>query len=420
MTSSDQTSLRNRLPSFDRRTFGKAALALATCARSARALAAPASPEITPFTYRASAHALLDLKRRLWAARWPEPETVEDSSQGVPIARLAALAKRWATRYDWRACEARLNALPQYRTEIDDLTVHFLHVRSPHEDALPLLLTHGWPSSVLDFLRTIPQLTDPTEHGGVAADAFHVIVPSLPGFAFSEKPSAPGWNIERIARAWSVLMQRLGYERWVAQGGDWGAFVTTRLAQQRAPGLAAIHLNFLPVVPDPLPAEPTAEEQRALASLQSFRDYGMGYFDVQATRPQNVGYALSDSPVGQLAWLAEHYLRPPGVEGGVSEDDLLDQTTLYWLTNSAASSARIYWEQHDPAERAAFNLGRVELPVGCSLFPNELMKPPRSWAEQLYPNLFYWNEVERGGHFAAFEEPALFARELRSCFLLVR
>jgi pimeloyl-ACP methyl ester carboxylesterase len=394
------------------------AIAATSLGRVANVLAAPA---IAPFTYHAPESALDDLRQRLAQARWPEREPVGDWSQGVPLAKLRALVDYWRTDYDWRRCEATLNGFDQYRTAIDGLDIHFLHVRSPHADALPILITHGWPGSVIEFFKIIGPLTDPAAHGGNAADAFHVVAPSLPGFGFSGKPAERGWNAERIARAWAELMRRLGYDRYIAQGGDWGSVVTTEMARQRAAGLAAIHLNMPFVIPDPVPTEGlSAEEQRAVDAYQRFLSDGFGYFHLQATRPQTIGYALTDSPVGQAAWIYEKFHawtdNDGAPEDALTRDEILDNITLYWLTGTAASSARMYLEN-------AAVIGAppvIELPVGCSIFPREIVPAPRSWAERFYPNLIYWNELDRGGHFAAFEQPALFTQELRNCFRRLR
>jgi pimeloyl-ACP methyl ester carboxylesterase len=378
--------------------------------------------EITPFTHHAPQSALDDLKQRLAQTRWPERETVSDWSQGVPLEKLRGLVEYWRTDYDWRRCEEALNRFPQYRTEIDGLGIHFIHVRSKHPNALPIILTHGWPSTVLLFRDVIGPLTDPTAHGGRAEDAFDVVVPSLPGFGFSDKPAERGWNAERTARAWAVLMARLGYRRYVAQGGDWGAYVTTAMAQQRPPGLAAIHLNFPQVIPDRIPAKLSPEQKRAMDILNQFLTDGSGYFRIQATRPQNIGYALIDSPAAQAAWIYEIFNSGTGNQGNpedvLTRDQMLDEITLYWLTGTAASSARFYLEQAAVLGKRN-NPGRVDLPVGCSVFPHDL-PAPRSWAKQVYPKLFYWNELNRGGHFAALEEPELFTEELRNCFRKIR
>jgi epoxide hydrolase len=400
---------------------GIATVAAAGTASGLGASSAIAGPGVVPFSYHASQSALDDLRRRLAQARWPERETVPDWSQGVPLEQLQTLVEYWRTDYDWRPFEARLNGFAQYRTAIDGLDIHFLHVRSPHADALPIVITHGWPGSIIEFLAIIEPLTDPTGHGGEAQDAFHVIAPSLPGFGFSGKPAEPGWDSARIARAWGELMQWLGYSRYVAQGGDWGAEITTRMAQQQAPGLAAIHLNFPLAFPDPLPTTGlSAEEQRAVDALARFQTDGSGYFLQQSTRPQTVGYALVDSPVGQAAWIYEKFHAWTDNDGdpedALTRDEMLDNITLYWLTATAASSARIYFEN----AQVGLNTGAVDMPVGCSLFPREIFPMPRSWAERFYADLFYWNELDRGGHFAAFEQPALFTQELRDCFRTLR
>jgi pimeloyl-ACP methyl ester carboxylesterase len=380
-----------------------------------------ANPAITPFTYHAPESALDDLRQRLARARWPEREPVGDWSQGVPLAKLRALVDYWRTDYDWRRCEAMLNGFDQYRTAIDGLDIHFLHVRSPQADALPILITHGWPGSVIEFFKVIGPLTDPATHGGNAEDAFHVVAPSLPGFGFSDRPAERGWNADRIARAWAELMNRLGYARYVAQGGDWGSLVTTEMALQRPAGLAAIHLNMPFVVPDPVPTEGlSAEEQRAVEKYQRFLSDGFGYFLLQATRPQTIGYALTDSAVGQAAWIYEKFHAWTDNDGdpedALTRDEMLDVITLYWLTKTAASSARMYLENAEVTGDPPV----IEMRVGCSIFPREIVPAPRSWAERVYPNLIHWNELDRGGHFAAFEQPALFTRELRDCFRALR
>jgi epoxide hydrolase len=402
------------------RGVAAAAIAATSLARAGNAFAND-GPAITPFTYRAPQRALDDLRRRLANARWPERETVSDWSQGVPIAKLRALVEYWRTRYDWRRCEARLNGFAQYRTKIDGLNIHFLHIRSRHANALPILITHGWPGSVIEFFKIIDPLTNPTAHGGQAQDAFHVVAPSLPGFAFSDKPAARGWNAARIATAWSELMRRLGYRRYVAQGGDWGAIVTTALGQQRPAGLAGIHLNMPLVVPEPMPTQGLSPaEQRAVDALKRFQTDGFGYFLQQSTRPQTIGYALADSPVGQAAWIYEKFHawtdNKGDPESALTRDEMLDNITLYWLTDTAASSARMYFENAAVGDLG----GPVDIPVGCSIFPKEISPAPRSWAERVFPRLIYWNELDRGGHFAAFEQPALFTKELRDCFRSLR
>jgi pimeloyl-ACP methyl ester carboxylesterase len=414
--------MRERLPgissrlNLSRRSFGGGLVVATLAAPSLIRSAFADTPEIIPFRYHAPAEALDDLKQRLRKVRLPDGEITSDWSQGVPAHKLQALIERWANAYEWRTIERKLNTFDQFRTGIDGLNFHFLHVRSPHANALPLIVTHGWPSTVLEFHQIIGPLTDPTKHGGRAEDAFHFVAASLPGFAFSDKPAERGWNMDRTARAWGVLMSRLGYTRYVAQGGDWGAFVTTRLAQQKPPGLAAVHLTMPQVVPDPLPASLTKEEQRAVEQLKSFKEKSYGFYVEQANRPQTIAYSLADSPAGQAAWLYDIYgnVTPDGkASETVPIDDMLNEITLYWLTNSAGSSARFYFEQNALGMKP--NLGVVDLPVGCSIFPRDF-NAPRVWAEKLFPHLFYWNEPDRGGHFAPLEEPVLFVQELRNCF----
>ena len=386
------------------------------------AVIADSGDAITRFEFRASDAMLMDLKRRLEQTRWPERETEAGWGQGPPLAVLRHLVEYWRGGYDWRRCEAELARWPQFRTPLDGLDIHFIHVRSRHPGALPIILTHGWPSTILLFRHVIAPLTDPTSHGGTAADAFDVVIPSLPGFAFSDKPTGRGWNTERIAQAWGVLMQRLGYRRYVAQGGDWGAFVTTAMAQQHVPGLAAIHLNFAQTIPNVIPANLLPDQRRAVDARKAFREKGSAYGQLQATRPQLVGYALADSPVGQLAWIYDIFNGGTGNTGRpedvLSRDDMLDEITLFWLTNTAASSARLYLEQAQLIGKRN-NPGRIDLPVGVSVFPHDLL-PARSWAPQVYPRLFYWHEVDRGGHFASLEVPELFTGELRRCFRSIR
>ena len=379
----------------------------------------PATDAITPFLLRTPQADIDDLKRRLAATRLPERETA--AGQGVPLDQMQALLAYWRDGYDWRRFERKLNGLPQFRTRIDGVGIHFIHVRSPHKNALPLLLTHGWPGSMVEFLDVVGPLTDPVAYGGKPEDAFDVVIPSMPGFGLSDKPAEAGWNVVRIAKAWTVLMQRLGYQRWVAQGGDWGAGVTTALGHLRPAGLAGIHLNWQFVFPEKVPTEGlSADEQRAVAGADSFLGDGGGYFKLQTTRPQTIGYALADSPAGQAAWIYEKLLawsdNDGRAESAISRDAMLDNITLYWLTNSAASSARIYWEN----KGASFSGGKLDLPVAVSVFPREIYRAPKSWTEQTYSQLIYWNEVERGGHFAAFEQPQLFTREMRNGFRPLR
>lgn len=362
---------------------------------------------------------LEDLHRRLDATRWPEKEASDDWSQGVPLAEIRALVDYWRTGYDWRRCEAMLNGFGQFCTRIDGLDIHFLHVRSPHANALPMLLTHGWPGSVVEFHKVIGPLTDPVAHGGRAEDAFHLIIPSLPGYGFSGKPSRTGWGVEPIATAWAELMRRLGYARYVAQGGDWGATVTTTLGKMRPEGLVGIHLNMPIVTPDPPYENLSDEEKAALAVSADYWVQEAGYAKQQSTRPQTLGYALSDSPVGQAAWIYEKLRAWSDCDGDplsiFSRDEILDNIMLYWLPGAAASSARLYWESLD-----SFRTTRIEIPVGCSNFPKELLRAPRSWADRCYANIIHWNDLDRGGHFAAFEQPVLFVDELRNCFAAIR
>lgn len=388
------------------------------------ALAAPARETresvVAPFRCDTPQSALDDLRFRLRRTRFPDRETCKGWSQGMPLEKLQALVAYWQNGYDWRRCEARLNGLPQYRTQIDGLGIHFLHARSPHVQALPLIITHGWPGSVIEFLGLIEILTNPTAHGGRAEDAFHVVAPSLPGFAFSDKPTERGWDVDRTARAWGELMRRLGYSRYVAEGGDWGAWVTTRMAQQRAPGLAGIHLHMPLVFPSTAPANPTPAERRASQDLRYFITRESGFFEVQQTQPQMIGYALADSPAGQLAWIAQilyEFTDNGGdLETALSRDEILDNVTLYWLTDTAASSARFYLEN----SHLSGNAGVVDLPVGYSAFPHEIYRVPRSWAQACFPRLIYWHELDRGSHFTQWERPQVFAQELRACFRLLR
>jgi pimeloyl-ACP methyl ester carboxylesterase len=378
--------------------------------------------DVTPFKVHVPQAALDDLKERLANARWPDKEPVTDWSQGVPLAKAQELVEYWRTRYDWRRVESSLNALPQFRTQIDGLGIHFIHVRSKHENALPIVLTHGWPGSVLEFLEVIGPLVDPTAHGGKADEAFHVVIPSLPGFGFSEKPTEPGWRLPRIANAWAVLMARLGYSHYVAQGGDWGAGVTSWMAKHQPAGLVAIHLN-LPILfppPPPPPGGYSATEQPALAQLGKYASDGSGYGSIQATRPQTLGYGLADSPVGQAMWIYEKFQAWSDNKGdpteAISLDHMLDDITLYWLTDTAASSARLYYESF----AKDFSRMPLDLPVAVSIFKGDFFTPPKMWGEETYSKLFYWNEVPKGGHFAALEQPELFVAELRKSFAQVR
>jgi pimeloyl-ACP methyl ester carboxylesterase len=397
-----------------------------------------AGPAIRPFHVEVPQAALDDLRRRIAMTQWPEKETVPDSSQGVPLATMQELARYWATDYDWRTVEARLNALPQFMTEIDGLDIHFIHVRSKHENALPLIVNHGWPGSVIEQLKIIEPLTDPTTHGGSAGDAFHLVIPSMPGYGFSGKPTSTGWGPERMARAWDVLMTRLGYDRYVAQGGDWGAFVVDQMGLQAPAGLLAIHTNMPATVPAdvdkallagaPAPSGLSADEQRAYEQLvRTFTQ--VDYAKYMAARPQTL-YGIADSPVGLAAWLLDHndadgqpaaavasaLNRTTSATGELTRDEILDNITLYWLTNTGVSASRLYWEY----KGGFFNTKGVSIPVAVSVFPGEQYQAPRSWAEKAYPKLIYFNEVEKGGHFAAWEQPHLFSAEIRAAFRSLR
>jgi pimeloyl-ACP methyl ester carboxylesterase len=394
-----------------------------------------AANDIRPFTYRAPDEALTDLRRRILATRWPEKETVADDSQGVPLAPLQDLARYWATEYDWRKAEARLNALPQFTTEIDGLDIHFIHVRSKHENALPVIITHGWPGSIIEELKIIDPLVDPTAHGGRVSDAFHVVIPSMPGYGFSGKPTTSGWDPARIGRAWVTLMQRLGYAEFVAQGTDWGAIIVDVMATQAPPGLRGIHTNMAGVLPadvwravvtgGPPPSGLSDEETRTYERLKTFFAKGVAYALEMGTRPQTL-YGLADSPVFLAAWLLDHgdgnaqptaswmkAIRNPMDRDGDTEltrDDVLDNITLYWLTNTGVSSGRLYWENKLPF----FGAKNVTIPVAVSVFPGEFYQAPRSWAERAYPKLIHYNRLDKGGHFAAWEQPELFAAEMRA------
>ena len=389
--------------------------------------------EIRPFHVEIPQAQIDDLRRRIEATRWPSKELVDDRSQGVQLATLTELARYWTSDYDFGRVEARLNALPQFVTEIDGVDIHFIHVRSEHEDALPLIMTHGWPGSVIELLDSIGPLTDPAAHGGETEDAFHLVLPSLPGYGFSGEPTEVGWYTGRIAQAWAELMHRLGYGRYVAQGGDQGAAVTDDLAHQGPEGLVSVHMNLLRAAlgnTSNLPSE-SEEERAALEAVGTFRTSGFGYFLEQSTRPQTIGYALLDSPIALAGWMLDHDTdsyhkiaaafvdgRPTG---GLTRDHILDNVTLYWLTSTGASAARSYWEGGRAAALAAGKApSAVTVPVGFTTFPGEIFRAPRTWVETLYPTLVYFKEVDKGGHFAAWEEPQLFAQELRAAFKEVR
>ena len=414
----------------------------------AQAAAAPAgvqgqadagpSTAIRRFSYTASDEELDELRRRIASTKWPEKETVADQSQGVPLATMRELARYWATEYDWRKAEARLNALPQFVTMIDGLDVHFIHVRSKHPNALPLVITHGWPGSILEQVKLIAPLTNPTAHGGRAEDAFHVVIPSMPGYGFSGKPTSTGWGPERMGRAWAELMKRLGYTRYVAQGGDWGAFVVDQMGLQAPEGLLAIHTNMPATVPadvdkallagGPMPSGLSAEERRAYMQLDTtFKQ--VAYARIMGTRPQTL-YGIADSPVGLAAWLLDHndahgqpaaavfsaLSRTTSATGELTRDEVLDNITLYWLTNTGVSASRLYWEY----KGGFFNAKGVSIPVAVTVFPGEQYEAPRSWTERAYPKLIYYNRADKGGHFAAWEQPMLFAQELRAAFRSLR
>jgi pimeloyl-ACP methyl ester carboxylesterase len=396
---------------------------------------ADTATEIRPFPMDVSQKELDDLRQRIGATRWPSRELVEDRSQGVQLATIQELTRYWGTEYDFQRLEARLNALPQFTTEIDGVDIHFIHVRSQHEDALPLIMTHGWPGSVIELLETVGPLTDPTAHGGTPEDAFHLVLPSLPGYGFSGEPTELGWESGRIARAWAELMKRLGYTRYVAQGGDVGADVTDAMGRQAPEGLLGIHVNLLAGalgLKDQLPAE-SEQERAAHDAVNTFTTDGFGYFLEQSTRPQTIGYSLLDSPVGLAAWMLDHdtdsYYKISRAfvdgepVGNLTRDNILDNITLYWLTGSGASAARWYWEFGRflaAASAAGQAPPAVSVPVGFTTFPGEIWAAPRSWVETVYPGLAYFNEVDRGGHFPAWEEPKLFSQEVRAAFRPLR
>jgi pimeloyl-ACP methyl ester carboxylesterase len=388
---------------------------------------------IRPLRVHVPESQLVDLRRRIKATRWPERETVTDASQGVQLATMQKLAHYWSTGYDWRKVEARLNALPQFVTEIDGLDIHFIHVRSKHQNALPIIVTHGWPGSIIEQMKIIDPLTNPTTHGGSASDAFDVVIPSLPGYGFSGKPTTTGWDPARIARAWVALMQRLGYSRYVAQGGDWGNAVTEQMALLKPSGLLGIHTNMPATVPDnvanalkfgnPPPAGLSPDEKHAFDQLDFFYKHGLGYAQEMAGRPQTL-YGIEDSPVGLASWMLDHDAASlalitrvfDGQSEGLTRDDVLDNVTLYWLTNTGISSARLYWEN----KLNFFEPKHVAIPVAVSVFPDELYAAPRSWAEQAYPKLIHYNRLPKGGHFAAWEQPRVFTEELRASFQSMR
>jgi pimeloyl-ACP methyl ester carboxylesterase len=409
--------------------------ALSLFPRAARA--ATCDSAVRPFRVDVPEEQLVDLRRRIAATRWPDRETVDDPSQGIQLAKLRPLVEYWGTGYDWRKVEAKLNSLPQFMTEIDDVDIHFIHVRSRHPGALPLIMTHGWPGSLLELLKTVGPLTDPTAHGGQAADAFDLVLPSLPGYGFSGKPRDTGWGPDRIAQAWAVLMRRLGYTHYVAQGGDWGSPVSNAMARQAPEGLLGIHINLPAIVPPevaavlaaggPAPQGLSDAERATFETLSSAAKTGnRSYAVMMGTRPQTVGYGLADSPAGLAAWMLGH----PGFSHWTydssdpekSPDEVLDDITLYWLTNSATSAARLYWETggRSPVLAAGERTDEISLPVAITVFPKESYRAPESWAQRAYRNLIYFHEVERGGHFAAWEQPQLFSNELRDAFRPLR
>jgi pimeloyl-ACP methyl ester carboxylesterase len=401
-------------------------------------IAAADDGTIRPFRINVSEEAIADLHRRLASTRWPDKETVSDQSQGVQLANLQELVRYWGNGYDWRKLEARLNALPQFVTTIDGVDIHFIHVRSRQQNALPLIVTHGWPGSVIEQLKIIGPLTDPTAHGGSAEDAFDVVVPSLPGFGFSGRPTSTGWDPDRIARAWAELMKRLGYTRYVAQGGDWGSPISSAMARQKAEGLLGIHINLPATVPPgaaaalgggPLPASLSDKERAAIETLMAYGKNGnSAYFTMLTARPQTAGYGATDSPAGLAAWILVH----PGFKDwkygadptqSLTRDDVLDNITLYWVTNTAASAGRLYWENGARGSvivAAAQKTGDISLPVAITVFPNDVYRAPETWARRAYRNLIYFHEVDRGGHFAAWEQPELFSAELRAAFRPLR
>ncbi len=401
-------------------------------------MTAPEIKDVKPFHVAFPQEALVDLKKRVAAARWPDKETVADATQGVQLATMRKLADYWATHHDWRKCEAKLNAVPNFITKIDGLDIHFIHVRSKHENALPMIVTHGWPGSIIEQMKIIAPLTDPTAHGGTAADAFHLVIPSLPGHGFSAKPTAPGWTPITIAKAWAALMQRLGYTKYVAQGGDWGNAVSEVMALQQPPGLLAINTNMAATVapdvskalaaggPPPHPFSP--DEQQAWDQLDDFYKHGLAYAQEMSNRPQTL-YGLADSPVGLAAWMLDHDIRSykmivrvfDGQAEGLSRDDILDNITLYWLTNTAVSSARLYWDTTQISTGGGFfDVRGVKIPVAVSAFPDEIYQAPQSWAEKAYPHLIHYNRLPKGGHFAAWEQPGLFVSEMRASFKSLR
>jgi pimeloyl-ACP methyl ester carboxylesterase len=416
-----------------RQLLSTAAMGIAAAGAASLFPAYPApaatSDEIRPFRVDVPDEQLVDLRRRIVATRWPDRETVNDRSQGVQLAKFQEVVRYWGTEYDWRKAEAKLNALPQFMTTIDDVDIHFIHVRSHHPNAMPLIMTHGWPGSVFELLKTVGPLTDPTGHGGRAEDAFHLVMPSIPGYGFSGKPKGTGWDPDHIARAWAELMKRLGYTRYVAQGGDWGAPITTGMARQAPAGLLGIHVNLPATIPPdvaavlaaggPAPAGLSEQERTAFDSLDTFTKKNRAYSVMMNTRPQTIGYALTDSPVGLAAFMYDYNNGEP--ERLLTRDEMLDDITLYWLTNTATSSARLYWENHGNILSAvAQKTAEISIPVAITVFPEEIYRAPETWARLAFRNLIYFHEVDKGGHFAAWEQPELFSAELRAAFKSLR
>jgi pimeloyl-ACP methyl ester carboxylesterase len=427
------------MPEPSRRTFlATSAAAVAVTAAStsvlssSEAAAATAGADTAVRKYRVNVpdSVLTDLRHRIKATRWPAKETVNDQAQGVQLAKLQELVHYWGTRYDWRKVERKLNAQPQFVTKIDGLDIQFTHIRSKHANALPLIITHGWPGSILELQKVIGPLTDPTSYGGRAADAFHLVIPSMPGYGFSERPTAKGWNADRIGLAWDVLMKRLGYSKYVSQGGDWGAVVSDKMARRAFPGLLGIHVNMPATVPpdvakalndgDPAPAGLGPVEKKAFDTLKTFYTLNAGYSAMMATRPQTLGYGLTDSPAGLAAWMYDKFAQwtysGGDPERSLTKDEMLDDITLYWVTNTAVSSSQLYLENGENN----FNAVDISIPAAITVFPGEIYQTPRSWADRAYHNLIYFNEVDKGGHFAAWEEPELFSREIRAAFRSLR